>query len=371
MLFAHGRRKLPQRFLLVVVEVLRDGDIHRDELVTSSAAAQIRDSLAAQAEHCPRLGSFRNGQLDLSIQGWNLDFGAKNSLREADVLLHQDGSSVSLKNRMRTDNHADQQITCRTAVDTGIAISLAGDGLTVVDPGRHLDRHLFRPTHAAHSAAGFAGLMNDLARPTAFGAGTHGLCHAEGGTLGRADLAAAAAVRTDLRCGPGGAAGAVAVGAGFDPRDVQLFLTAKSRFFKTDVQLRTHIVSAARGIWVPCLAAAAEAENVAETGEDIAEVSKTAAKSAETAAEARIGVKGCMTVLIVLLPLFLVGEDFIGLVGLFEAFFAGFVAGMQVRVVFLGDLAVCFFYFFCRGVLFDAEHFVIISFFCHAFLRSE
>ena len=97
---------------------------------------------------------------------------------------------------------------------------------------------------------------------------------------------------------------------------------------------------------IPCLAAAAEAENVAETGEDIAEISETAAKSAETAAEACVGVKGCMTVLIVLLPLFLVGEDFIGLVGLLEAFFAGLVAGMQVRVVFLGDLAVCFFYFF-------------------------
>ena len=152
--------------------------------------------------------------------------------------------------------------------------------------------------------------MNDLARPTAFGAGTHGLCHAERRALGRADLAAAAAVRTDLRCGPGGAAGAVAVGAGFDPRDVQLFLTAESRFFKTDVQLRTYIVSAARGIWVPCLAAAAEAENVAETGEDIAEVSETAAKTAETAAETCVGVKGRMTVLVVLLPLFLIGEDF-------------------------------------------------------------
>ena len=78
-----------------------------------------------------------------------------------------------------------------------------------------------------------------------------------------------------------------------------------------------------------------------------------------------------MAVLIILLPLFLVGENFIGLVGLFEAFFAGLVAGMQVRMVFLGDLAVCFFDFFCRGVFLDAEHFIIISFFCHAVLRSE
>ena len=70
MLFTHSRRELPQCFLLVVVEVPRDGNIHRDKLVTSSAAAQIGDSLAAQAEHGPRLGSFRNGQLDFPIQGW-------------------------------------------------------------------------------------------------------------------------------------------------------------------------------------------------------------------------------------------------------------------------------------------------------------
>ena len=213
--------------------------------------------------------------------------------------------------------------------------------------------------------------MNNLAGPAALGAGAHGLRHAEGCTLGRTDLAAAAAVRADLRGCSGGAAGTVAVGTGFDPRNVQLLLTAEGRFLKADVQLGAHIVSAARCVRIPGLAAAAETEDIAEAGEDVAEVAEAAAKAAEAAAETSVGVKGRMAILIILLPLFLVGENFIGLVGLLEAFLAGLVAGMQVRVVFLGDLAVCFFYFFCRGILLDAEHFVIISFFCHAFLRSE
>ena len=178
-------------------------------------------------------------------------------------------------------------------------------------PGRHFDRHLLCPAHVAHSAAGLAGLMNDLAGPPALGAGAHGLRHAEGGTLGRADLPAAAAVRADLRGGPGGAAGAVAVGTGFNPRDTQFLLAAECRFLKADVQLGTHIVSAARCVRVPGLAAAAEAEDITETGEDIAEVPEAAAKAAEAAAEARVRVKGRMTVLIVLFPLFLVGENFI------------------------------------------------------------
>ena len=56
--FAHGRGKLPQGFLLVAGEVFRHGNVHRDELISSSAAAQIRDAFSAQTEHRAGLRPF-------------------------------------------------------------------------------------------------------------------------------------------------------------------------------------------------------------------------------------------------------------------------------------------------------------------------
>ena len=51
-----------------------------------------------------------------------------------------------------------------------------------------------------------------------------------------------------------------------------------------------------------------------------------------------------MTELIVLLALLWVGENFICLIALLEALLTGLVAGVQIRVVLLGELSVCFFY---------------------------
>ena len=87
------------------------------------------------------------------------------------------------------------------------------------------------------------------------------------------------------------------------------------------------------------------------------------------AAEAGVRVKGRMAELVILFALFFVREHLVGFIGLFEALFRGLVARMQIRMVLLGDLAVCFFYFICRGVLFDAQHFIVISFFSHAILQ--
>ena len=51
--FAHGRGKLPQGFLLVAGEVFRHGNVHRDELISSSAAAQIRDAFPRRRNTAP------------------------------------------------------------------------------------------------------------------------------------------------------------------------------------------------------------------------------------------------------------------------------------------------------------------------------
>ena len=107
--------------------------------------------------------------------------------------------------------------------------------------------------------------MDDLPGSAAFGAWTHGLRHAERGSLRGADLAASLAVRTDFGCRPRGAACSVTVATGLNAGDIQFFLTAESSLFKTDVQLGANIVTAARGIRVPGLSAAPpKAEDIAE-----------------------------------------------------------------------------------------------------------
>ena len=72
-----------------------------------------------------------------------------------------------------------------------------------------------------------------------------------------------------------------------------------------------------------------------------------------------------MAELVVLCPLIGVGQHLVCLVYLLEASLAFLVAGMQVGVIFLGKLSVCFFQLVLRCALFDAENLIIISFFCH------
>ena len=264
-LLAHGFGVMAQRLFLGAVHVLRDSDVHGHKLVAPSAAAQVRNPLALQAEDRPGLGPLGDGQLDLAVQRGHFDLCAECGLGKADILLHQDRGAVPLENGMRADNHRDQQITRRTAVCTGVAGTLTRNRLSVVDAGRHLDGHLLGAAHAAHSAAGLARLVDDLARAVAFRTRRHGLRHAEGGALGRADLSAAAAVRADLGRGSGCAAGALAVGAGLDARDIQLFLAAEGRLLKADVQLGADVVAPARRVGVARLTAApAEAEDIPE-----------------------------------------------------------------------------------------------------------
>ena len=72
-----------------------------------------------------------------------------------------------------------------------------------------------------------------------------------------------------------------------------------------------------------------------------------------------------MAVLVVLGPLVIVGQDLIGLVDLLEALLAALVSGVQVRMIFLGQLPVRLFYFFRLGAFLQAKHLIIVSFFCH------
>ena len=157
-------------------------------------------------------------------------------------------------------------------------------------------------------------------------------------------------------------------------RDTTIRLS-KQRFFGTGRLLRAFpdmvpdrreaLASLRVGLTKATARAKAAAKQVAEDIAKAAEAAKIP-KAAKTAAvKAGVGIEGCMAILVILLPLFLIGEHLIGLIGLLEPLLTGLVAGVQIRVVLLGELPVCFFYLIGRGVLADAQHLVIVSFISH------
>ena len=74
-----------------------------------------------------------------------------------------------------------------------------------------------------------------------------------------------------------------------------------------------------------------------------------------------------MAVLIIGCALFRIRQYRIGLPGFLELGFGVLVAWICVRMVFLGQLPVCFFDSGIIGVFIYAEHLIIISFFSHIF----
>ena len=108
--------------------------------------------------------------------------------------------------------------------------------------------------------------------------------------------------------GAGGAAVALTIGALLHPGHGDLFLTAEGCFLKAYVQAGAQVLALTRGVGVAARAAEAAAKQVAEDIAKAAEAAKIP-KAAKTAAvKAGVGIEGCMAILVILLPLFLIGE---------------------------------------------------------------
>src|SRR6202043_3084384 len=68
--------------------------------------------------------------------------------------------------------------------------------------------------------------------------------------------------------------------------------------------------------------------------------------------------------LIVHLPLLGVGENVVGFLNLLEFLFGGFIAGIQVRMIFAGKLSIGLANLFLSGLARPTQQFVIILFGC-------
>ena len=144
------------------------------------------------------------------------------------------------------------------------------------------------------------------------------------------------------------------------------------RFHKADAHADAYIPALAGGVGVGPAAAKSAAETAAEQiAEDVAQIhaAKTAAEAAPKAAGtltgAIAGVYPGEAELVVPGALLFIAEDLVGLVYLLELLLGFLVAGVQVGVVFFRLFAVGAFDLILRSALGNAQHLVIISFFCH------
>ena len=112
-------------------------------------------------------------------------------------------------------------------------------------------------------------------------------------------------------------------------------------------------------------AAEASSEDVAELSEDVVHAHAAAFVEAASAATAEALRTHRVAVTVVFLTLLLIAEDIVGLGSLLELLLGGLVAGVLVRVVFDGQLAVSFLDLVSRGCLAHPKDLVVISFFCH------
>ena len=262
---------------------------------------------------------------------------------------------------MGTNLHHHDEVAAGTAVGAGVALAPEGEGVAGVGAGGNLDGNLLGPTDGAATPAGLAGLVDDLALAGAALAGLGGAHHAQHGALLDPDVAGAPAVGADFRSGAGLAAGAVAVGAGLHPVDIEFLFAAEGGLLETEDQPGAQVFSGNGGVGVALTAGAAAETTAEEGGEDVAQVEVLKPAAAE-AAGPEVGVYAGVAVLVVPGALIRVGEHLVGLVDLLKLGLRLGVTGVEVRVIFLGQLTVGLFDLFVRGRAVHAQYLVVIAF---------
>ena len=145
------------------------------------------------------------------------------------------------------------------------------------------------------------------------------------------------------------------------------FLYTSSNFsqcqfhFYTQIGTSTHTLSArattAKTTKSTKWTAKMSAENIAEMREYVIHI------HAGTSTKTAVITHACVSKLIVTLTFLWVAQHFVGFSSFFKVFFRYFITGIFVGMKFNSFLTIRFFYFFSRGGLRYAKHFIIISFF--------
>lgn len=351
-----GLAELADQIFLFIRQLGRDLQHDLGIQVAGPLAAHVGHAFALHAEHVAGLRACRNLKRKLLGKSGDRNGIAQSCLAEGDG--HFEPQIVALAGKQLVVAHVEHyvQVTCRTAVGAGLALTLQRQH--VIRVGSCRDRNVERNGLAdlAGTAAGRARIFDDLTGAAAVIAGTDALELAQRRVLYGADLAGAAAVRTGLRAGALLRAGAAAGIAGAVLRQPDLLLAAEHRFVERDVHALLDIRTAPRT--VPRLpAAAAESETAAEHVEDVLKPAEAGrVKTAEPASAAVSGVRIHAGEAEAVVFFFFVGvrQNGIGLVDLLELLLRRFVAGVSVRVILHGHLAEGRLDLIFRGALFQS-----------------
>ena len=171
--------ELAQLRLLFAGQTLRHFHHDRYILVAASAGVEPLNALAAQTEHRARLGALRHRIRDRTVNRRNCQLIAVDRLIEADRDLTPDIVPFSAEGRIGGDADRHQKIARRPAVDTGIASSAQGKGLSIVDTRRNIDLDGRGRAGRSASAAFRTALENNLASAAAGVAGALRRHHSE------------------------------------------------------------------------------------------------------------------------------------------------------------------------------------------------
>ena len=194
---------------------------------------------------------------------------------------------------------------------------------------------------------------------------------AKGSTLLYSYLTAAMTVGTGFHSRTLFSAGAAAVGADFQTLDGDGLLAALDRFHKGQRNGDLHIGALDGGIGVPGTGTSAEpAESAAseEALEDVADVVKAEALGGTTGTAIAAGSCRVTRVytgkaeLIIPAALFRVGKHLVCFSGLLELGLGLLVPRVEIRVILLGQGAICLLYFIIGGLTRYAKHLIVISF---------
>ena len=269
------------------------------------------------------------------------------------------------------------QVAIDAVVRSGIAFAAHGQLHVLTHAGRDVNLDDFIAFHDAFATAVGAFLLDDFACTIAGGTHRLGLHLSEEAVDGLHHLSAAVAGGTGL----GGAvlrSAAMAMGACHIFGDLDFLLYAMGDLLQVEFHLHADVgaalfdaaASAAASAKTETATEAAEVEAAAEHAvEDVVQVE--VAEAAKAACARRSAVHAGEAVTVVTRLLVLVAQDGIGFRGFLEFLLGGlllFVGAVHplVGVPLEGGLTVGALYLVRCGTLVDAQHLVVISFFCHS-----
>src|SRR5476649_1399172 len=323
--------EVAQHVLLLLGQLDRrlDGDVA--EQIARVAGTHALDALALQAEGLARLRALGYRERHLAGQRRHFDFTTQGRLAERDRHFAMQVVAFALEHGVRLDVDFHIQIARRAAIGTRFAVAGRADAHAVVDADRDLHFQRLVALDATGAAARCARIGDDLAGAVAFRAG---LLDAEEALL-HAHLAVAAASRAGARRGARLGAGAVAGVALVPGRHADGRVEAVGGLLQRDFQV------------------------VAQVGAAIHLRSGVAA-----AAATQVRIDAGVTVTVIGLALFRIGQHLVRFFDFLEFFFRLFAVRIAVRMVLHRQFAIRLLDLVFRRIFCDTKCLVEITL-CH------